>query len=537
MSERNERTPLVRKTNEGLLQLTDTGHEALKPFVTSTSDQVYAFTPEADSTLAAGAMARLSRSPNDLRTIAADEFIERDDGAEALIRRVVTNFGDDSVMQLDHLQLVFEGVSNLATKEIEWGRLAAYLEQSTRYLRFDRRDENGHYRYYTPEEFDDETKVEYEEKLDEIFDIYSDLYEKVLAHIKEASSVPEDERDAAWRTACHAQACDSIRGLLPAATKATVGVAGSVQAIYNLILHLESERLPEMKKLGRGALNAVRMVNPVFFERVDMPSRGGLISDNREFTRANSRSLAEELIEKMGGIEQETGTYVKLLGVDGSEDELLATILTDSSDYPYEALLDLVQSLSAEDKEKIIDTYVGERYNRRVKPGRAFELPHYHFEVQCDFGAFRDIQRHRMVDGLEWQRLQPELEHSRPKVIDEAGLTDQFERAFEASKEAHDLLKERGYDEQAQYATLFGHNMRFNFKINARSLVFSSELRTTPQGHPSYRRVYQQMAEQVEQVHPFVTRVMTFLSQDEDQELARLGAERAKQLREEKLQS
>jgi thymidylate synthase ThyX len=531
MSEQGSSAPLVEKTNEGVLKLTVAGREQIIPLVTGVDDQVYSFTNEASTTMVAAAMARLSRNANDLRTIMADEFLGSGDTEKdtALLRRVVTDYGDDSVMQLDNLQLVFEGVSNIATKAIERGRFAAYLEQSTRYLRFDRRDEDGRYRYYTPEEFDDDTKALYEEKMDGIFDIYSDLYKKVRAHIEANDPTPEAERDGAWRNACHAQACDSIRSLLPSATKATVGVAGSTQAIYNMILHLESEELPELKKLGRSALSAVRQIAPIFFERIDNPERGGLISDNKETARANSRTLATDLVEQFGGIEQEPGTAVKLLATYGSEDELITKILSDNSQYSYDELAKLVAGLSDDQKQTVIKTYVGERYNRRVKPGRAFELPHYLFEVQCDFGAFRDIQRHRAVDSLEWQKLQPYLGHSRSKVIDDAGLVDEYEKAFALSQEAYELLTERGYEAQAQYATLFGHNMRFTFLINARSFTHSAELRTTPQGHPSYRKVYQQMAQEAEKVHPNIIGAMTFLSQAEDPDLARLGAERAKQ--------
>lgn len=531
MTKNESDVPLVTKTEDGLLSLTSEGKEALRPIVTDVDSQVYAFYSSLDTEKVAAAMARLSRNPNDLRTILASEFITNEDGSDSLLRRVVTDFGDDSVMQLDNLQLVFEGVSNLASKVIERGRLAAYLEQSTRYLRFDRRDEYGKYRYVTPDGLDDKTSELYVQHIDAIFDIYSDLYQKVRHHIETTSSVPEQERDAAWRTACHAQACDSIRGLLPAATKTTVGVSGSTQAIYNMILHMESESMPEYRRLGSMALEASRMVKPVFFERIDMPDRGGLISDNKLLTRSATRQLAHEFIEAHANIEQKTGANVSLIAIEGSENDLIAKILTDSSSYPLESMQELVLSLSDDEKQTILDAYVGDRFNRRVKPGRAFEMPHYTFEIQCDFGAFRDIQRHRMVDALEWQQLQPHLGHDRPKIIDTIGETDAYEKAFELSQQTYQLMIDNGYEEEAQYATLFGHIMRFNFKINARSLFHSAELRTTPQGHPSYRAIYQQMAEKVGDVHPFIYRYMTHLNKGEDLELARLGAERAKQRR------
>ena len=188
--------------------------------------------------------------------------------------------------------MVFEGISNIATKEVEWGRLAAYLEQSTRYLRFDIKDAAGHYGYYTPTEFDSKTYALYETALDKIFDIYSDLYKQVYAHLVLISKEPETARTARWRQAVHAQACDSIRSILPASTRATVGVVGSAQAFHNMIMTMLAHPLPEMNELGRKTLEAARGVAPVFFERTDHPERGGLITAQKVTSRVESRTLA-----------------------------------------------------------------------------------------------------------------------------------------------------------------------------------------------------------------------------------------------------
>lgn len=523
---------LVDKGPDGLLTLNKQGQEALRQWVTDIDDNVYAFTPEADAQAVSAAMARLSRNPNDLRAILAAEFMGEQGKDQALLRRVVNQFGDDSVMQLYPLQVVFEGISNLATKEVEWGRLAAYLEQSTRYLRFDHKDKDGKYAYFTPDELDPETSGLYEEAIDDIFAIYSELYLYFYEYIMQTSDTAKSERDAPWRRACHAGACDGVRSLLPAATKATVGVVGSSQALNNMIFHLRSHELPEMHKLGQKALTAVRGVAPVFFERTDMPERGDLISNHRKLTRDDSVSLASELLDHLE-YEKPQGPYVKLLGTHESEDMLVAKILADSSQHPFDVISDFVSTLSEEEKQRVISTYVGERYNRRAKPGRAFELPHYTFEVQCDYGAFRDIQRHRMVDGLDWQPLNTELGHVIPKILDEIPdkktITELYEKAFQISAYLYTTLQSRGYEQQAQYATLFGNIMRFSFTVNARSLVHTTELRTTPQGHPAYRKVYQDIHELVAGVHPNIAAAMRFVNQDEDERLARLGAEKYSQ--------
>lgn len=431
------------------------------------------------------------------------------------------------------MQMVFEDVSNIATKQIEWGRLAAYLEQSTRYLRFDQKDGNGNYKYYTPEEFDTETAAMYKEKMDAIFDTYSELYETMLEHIKSTSSVSESERDGAWRTACHAQACDSVRALLPAATKATVGMEGSAQAFYNMILRMEGHPLPEIQKLGRQALKQARLVAPVFFERADQPTRGQLIANHAKETKESVQELAKRILNVEENQESHEVRPVSLVSVRGTERELAAKIFADTTNYSLAQISEQLDGMPDEIITEVIKTYAGERYNRRAKPGRAFESVDYLFEIECDYGAFRDIQRHRMVDAFEWQTLHPNLGHVSNEAIKAAGIEEKYEKAFAISESLYADLAERGYKDQSQYATLFGHVMRFSMKVNARALMQSAELRTTPQGHPSYRKVYQEMHDAVAVVHPAIAETMRFVSQAEDEELARLGAEKynqAKQL-------
>ncbi|MDB5160023.1 MAG: hypothetical protein JWO99_286 [Candidatus Saccharibacteria bacterium] len=521
----------VTKSPEGVLALTEAGRDAIEPWVTDLDSNVFAFTPESDTLAVAAAMARLSRNGNQLVTILASEFIDKENRESDLLHRVVTEFGDDSVMQLYPMQMVFEGISNIATKEVEWGRLAAYLEQSTRYLRFDTKDAEGHYAYFTPTEFDPDTFAEYETNMDEIFDIYSDLYKKIYAHIEATSNEPEEKRTAAWHRAVHAQACDSIRSLLPASTRATVAVQGSAQAFYNMILNMEAHPLPEINKLGRQALAAARGVAPVFFERIDKADRGGLISDQKRASREASRALADEFMPD-SEVEPKQGPYVEIVSVNGTEDDIITKILVDSSDKSYQFVRETVAGMSDEDKQRVLDTYVGNRDNRRVKPGRAFELVDYVYEGQVDYGGWRDIQRGRMVDGLKWQDLRTELGHVRPDIIDAAGLTDEYEKAFKISANTHEMLIDRGYVDQAQYATLFGHIMRFSMKSNLRSLVHTIELRTTPQGHSAYRDFYIELHRQIAEIHPNLAEVIKFVNKDENQELARLGAERNREAKE-----
>ena len=136
-----------------------------------------------------------------------------------------------------------------------------------------------------------------------------------------------------------------------------------------------------------------------------------------------------------------------------------------------------------------------------------------------------------MVDDLEWQNLTPRYGYEIPKLIDEAGLSDMFEKCFDLSLELHSKLQAAGYELEAQYATLLGHKMRWKVTYNAREAFHLHELRTSPQGHPGYRKLVLQMHEKLCEVHPQLGRAMKFVNKDEDPELTRLAAERYTQFK------
>jgi thymidylate synthase ThyX len=161
--------PYINKVGDKS-KITGIGMKFLDSIVTDSIGPVYAFTKNANPVLVAAAMARLSRRGSDLREIFLDEFANvSDEKAEAVIKRVVTGYGDDSVQQLINVQLVVENASNLLTKQLEWGRFAGYLEQSTRYIYFDQQDRNGNYKYFTPKNLQAETVKNYKNTMNLIF--------------------------------------------------------------------------------------------------------------------------------------------------------------------------------------------------------------------------------------------------------------------------------------------------------------------------------------------------------------------------------
>lgn len=521
--------PYVIKREDGSFDITPQGQEFLDEAVTTSTGNVYAFTQKLDTVTVAAAMARLSRRADDMRITILDEFANNQGKDAQLLQRVITAYGDDSVQQLTGMHLVVEKASNLLTKKLEWGRLAAYLEQSTRYIFFDQKDAEGNYRYHTPAHLDDATASQYKLIMDQIFDQYSHLVHTLNDYLRTHSTTPKAEQDGAWRSAIKAQACDAVRPLLPVATESTVGIYASGQALESLIMHLLSDGLPEARTTGEAMLVEARKIAPAFLERADKPERGGATIAYRANTAESVKQLAHSFLP---GNHAEPVQAVQLTDVwPRNELDLVADMLYEHSDVPLKNLREIVQTWPYQQKTTVFEAYIGERLNRRHRPGRALEKAHYSWDLVSDYGTFRDLQRHRMVDDLEWQLLTPRFGYDVPKIIEDAGLIDQFETCFDLSLKLYSLLQAAGYALEAQYATLLGHKMRWKVTYNAREAFHFHELRTSPQGHPSYRKLVQQMHEKVCEVHPLIGEAMKFVNQEEDPELTRLAAERYTQFK------
>ncbi len=528
--------PYITQQGEGW-EITETGREFLEQAVTDTEGNVYSFTGEKIGPLmVAAAMARLSRRGDDMRVTILDEFAtdEKEGKDEQLIHRVVSAYGDDSVQQLVGNHVVVEGASNLLTKQLEWGRLAAYLEQSTRYIYFDQKDETGKYKYFTPENFDSETTQSFNEAMDRIFGLYSGMVRSLTEYIRQNDSTPQEERDGAWKGATRAQACDAIRPVLPVSTKSTVGIFASGQALESMIMRLMSSDSEEARTTGEKILQESRKVIPAFLERADKPDRGGATMAYLANTRQNVAELSQTHLPETYSAETEPVTLVHHWP--NNELDLVPHMLYESSNLSIKEIAQEVSTWPIERKMEVFDAYIGERLNRRHRPGRALEQAHYTWDLVCDYGIFRDLQRHRMVDDLEWQALSPRYGYEVPEIVEEAGLTEQFEACFDLSAELYSYLQSRGYTYEAQYATLLGHKMRWTVTYNAREAFHLHELRTSPQGHPGYRKLVQQMHERLAEVHPTIANAMIFVNKGEDPELTRLAAERYTQFKLEQIE-
>jgi thymidylate synthase ThyX len=289
------------------------------------------------------------------------------------------------------------------------------------------------------------------------------------------------------------------------------------------------EEFVEARETGQKILTEARKIVATFLERADKPEKGGAIIAYRANTRSGVRKLAQKYLPNRYGQHQDP---VRLTNVwPRNELDLVPDILYEYSNLSLGEIKDEVSHWSYDKKASVLLAYIGERLNRRQKPGRAIENAHYSWDLVCDYGIFRDLQRHRMVDDLQWQQLTPRYGFDVPELIEEAGLSELYEECFDLSLALYSKLQAAGYETEAQYATLLGHKMRWKMTFNAREAYHFIELRTSPQGHPGYRKLTQQMYEKLAEIHPLLAQGMKFVNQGESPELTRLAAEKYTQFR------
>jgi thymidylate synthase ThyX len=533
-------------------EFTPEEREALAPFFTDLDGPVFCVVnlPE----VVKGALfARYSRTSKTLRRLFLDEFLGEGAGdlgrataglsavdvgverAERLYERVFSEYGDDSVAQLGGVHLAAEQASQILTKVLERGRLAAYLEQSTRYVPYDDRP-GGRYRYHVPPEAD---RAGLGDRFRQTCDLAFDTYARWLGPLQELfrERFPKDpaDSDGVYRATIRAKACDTLRGLLPAAARTHVGMYATAQSYESLLLHMRAHPLEEVRAFGDAMLTELRKVIPAFLTRVDKPDRGGAWS---EYLAATRESAGEATAKALAGLVVEEpdppGEDVSLVWFDPEgETKVVAAAMYPHATVPHERLLEVARAMSGDERNAILRAATGERTNRRHRPGRAFEATSYRFDVLCDYGAFRDLQRHRLLT-VEWQRLTPEHGASVPQEIEDLGAAAEWAEALDASRILWDELGSACGPDVAQYAVAMAFRVRFVMDMNAREALHLIELRSSPQGHPAYRRVAWQMNDLIRDVagHRAIADAMTFVDRS-DVDLERLEAERRGEARRE----
>jgi thymidylate synthase ThyX len=375
--------------------------------------------------------------------------------------------------------------------------------------------------------------------MDRMFDAYAQLLPVLYEWFARRYPKENGVSDFAHRQALKAKAFDTLRGLLPSAATSNLGIYGSGQGYEALLLRMRAHPLPEARDYADLMLTELRKVIPSWVRRVDVADRGSAWSTYMSQNESAMTDLAEAVIGEaptaQARLPKGTGPTVKLLDWDPDAEVKLVTAML----YPYthlseEDLAARVSKMTGPQRREVMAKYAGDRLNRRHRPGRALERSSYRFDVVSDYGAFRDLQRHRLLT-IEWQGLTPYLGYTMPEAVAAAGGAELYEEAMARSASLYEALGEQFGSTVAAYAVTLAHRVRYSVQMNAREAMHMLELRTTRQGHPEYRRVCQKMHDLIAKQagHRAIAAMMGFVDHaDYDEEsLGRLPAERRAEAR------
>ena len=524
-------------------QFTEDEKEILKPFFTNLDKPIFALVnlPE----VVKGALfSRYSRSAKSLRKILLDEFIKAPEmgfkeivgfqtgqgvnqlvaiqKAEEFYDRVLVGYGDDSVAELGGASIAVEDVSNICSKVLEDARIGlSPLEKSTRYVFFNDKVD-GKFRYYRDSEIMNSKFADlFVQTCDMLFETYGRLNEPMTKWVVERFPKGEEVSDRAYNASVRSKVLDILRNLLPAATLTNVGIFGNGRGFEYLITKMYAHQLREMRDVAEQMRVELSKVIPSFVKRAN--DRYGLESQKfMSETREGTKKITEEFLS---GIKSDPVEPVELVKWDSeaeAETKVIAAIMYQYSQLPMRQLLDVASKMPEENRKKILHEFLSRRSNRRNKPGRAFENVHYTFDILGNYGMFRELHRHRMLTQ-ERQDLTVKHGYDTPKEIIQTGFQKEYDEAMKAAADAFEKIS-AAFPKQAQYIVPMGFRIRWYFTMSLREVYYLTELRTTPQGHPDYRRVAQMIFQKAREVHPNLMEFAKFVDM-KDYPLERLASE------------
>ena len=415
--------------------------------------------------------------------------------ARAFAEKYVLGYGHSSVAEHGVVHLALEDVSIIASKLIEDARLASFTEKSTRYVAFDPSKV-----YYPPRVLAvPALATDYQTTVRGLLDAYTDWTEDIVTQVKARTPRGEKQSERGYDAASRATAFDLLRYLLPTATYTNIGLTLNARTLEHLITKLLSQPLEEGRELGLRIKEEARHVVPTLLKYAEF-------NPYRSETEAAVETLALGIFGD-NPEQPDTENSVSLVFSDpDTDDRLVAAILYGTAPLPMDALLARVKALSQADKERVVDEYLARR-GKHDAPGRALERLNCTVEMTLDYGAFRDVQRHRMATQT-MQTLTPALGFEKPAALAEFGYGARYDDLMEHSAKTFARLSEAGFSNEAAYVLPLATRVRVLFTWNLREVTHFVELRSARQGHPSYRKIAQEVYYAVAAAYPLIARYM-----------------------------
>ena len=414
------------------------------------------------------------------------------DKSGQFLKTYAIDHGHNSLREGSVVHLAVERVSQLVTRFIQRERRCSFEESSTRYIPF---TAETHWRDPDVMAAGGDLAAAYEQILQETFALYTQSTQQLLAHLQKLRPLQPGEKEAPWLRTLKAEAFDAARYLLTPAIFTKWGMVVDARTLGDVVTELKSHPLAEFRLVGERMQQQAETVLPTLLKH----------------SRANA--FAQSLQQLLPGLVRDLGLaapavqrgpatgHTTLLAFDRElDDRLLASLLFEHASVPFATCMQRVKALTAGQRQDLLQKAMAARGPHDAWP-LAFEgAAPFEFETVLDFGAYRDIGRHRK--GLQQQQLLTTVHgFAVPPLMQEAGLAATYQATLERTAERQQRLAAR-FPHAAGYVAPFAFLQRVRILFDPRQTAYFIELRSGPEGHFSYRQVALDMLARVREVSP-----------------------------------
>ncbi|MCC6783986.1 MAG: FAD-dependent thymidylate synthase [Planctomycetes bacterium] len=415
------------------------------------------------------------------------------DRSGQFLKTYAIDHGHNSLREGSIVHLAVERVSQLVTRFVQRERRCSFEESSTRYISFSAED---HWRDPDVVAAGGEVLAAYDEILRITFALYQTLSEALAAHLKRTRPLAAGEKEAPWLRALKAEAFDAARYLLTPAIQTKWGMVVDARTLADVVVELLSHPLAEFRLVGERMRDEARRELPTLLAHA---ARNEYLGAQYEVLPELARELGA------GGSPGPSQPQTDLIAWDRRIDvRLLASLVYEHDDRPLAAIERAVEVLVPAERAALLDRLMEKRGPRDALPFAFEGAAPFEFESLVDFGAYRDIGRHRK--GMQQQqRLTTAHGYVVPPLIEQAGLAAPYRATLDRVAELWPRIASR-FPLQAGYVVPFAFLQRVRIVFDPRQVGYFVELRSGPEGHFAYRKVALDMQAHVERVAPLFAR-------------------------------
>jgi thymidylate synthase ThyX len=441
------------------------------------------------------ALARYSRSADSIRQ--SIDWV-RTHNSQQFLESYYFQYGHQSIADLGHTVLCFEGISELAASEIEDEVLWDGQAKSSRYQDFSK---GG---FITPPELESVDAETYRAAGDALLAAYKEIHGRMDTYLREKLPRPESMKPEAYGRNIAARAFDVARYLLFWGVPTNVGQVTSIRTLEKQIRRLRVSEFAEVRDLGLEVAQACAEEPACVWDNDRCEPLAPTLARHAEPDEHRRQSRLD--LERWAGenlrIAPSEFRRVDLVKPADSLSEIVATLLYPVCQYSFRGIYDTVIEWSTARKVEVLDVATKSRGSRDDLL-RGFRGGQYCFDMLIDIGAYRDMHRHRRCHQYR-QAYTGMHGYDFPTALRDAGAEDIYRNAMNCALEAMRRLP----DPACQYLLPFGARARFLFKMDFAEVEYISRVRSGIKGHFSYREIAWEMKERVDEIEPELGRLI-----------------------------